>query len=68
MEIDGKLLITRLHTGEQEQIVSAFYENGKAVEISCTMASEKQLLGNIYIGKVKNILTNIEAAFVAVSN
>ncbi|MCI8598608.1 MAG: ribonuclease E/G [Lachnospiraceae bacterium] len=65
--MDGKLLITRLHTGEQEQIVSAFYENGKAVEISCTMASEKQLLGNIYIGKVKNILTNIEAAFVEIA-
>ncbi len=50
----------------QERILSAFYEDGKAVELSCFGASDTQLLGNIYIGKVKNIVKNIEAAFIEI--
>jgi ribonuclease G len=68
METEGKLLITRFYTKEQEQILSAFYENGKAVELSCTSAYENQLLGNIYVGKVKNIAANIEAAFIEIAD
>ncbi|MCI5624230.1 RNA-binding protein [Anaerostipes sp. 494a] len=46
------------------QIVSAWLENHKIVEFQCISSQEKSLVGNIYIGKVKNIVKNIRGAFV----
>lgn len=66
MEKNGKLLLIKQGEEAQERILSAFYEDGKAVELSCFGASDTQLLGNIYIGKVKNIVKNIEAAFIEI--
>ena len=63
---NGTLLITKLKRNGQEQIVSAFYEDAKAVELSCTTFRKGPLLGNIYVGKVKNIVPSIEAAFVEI--
>ncbi len=68
METRGKLLITEIQRGDKKQIVSAFYENGRAVELSCSPCEENQILGNIYIGKVKNIVSNIEAAFIEIGD
>lgn len=67
-EKNGTLLITKLNRNGREQIVSAFYEDGRAVELSCTQSRQGPLLGNIYVGKVKNILSNIEAAFVEIGS
>lgn len=67
-EKNGTLLITKLNTGVEEQVVSAFYEDGKLRELSCESQSETSLLGNIYVGKVKNIRTNIGAAFIEIAN
>lgn len=39
----------------------------KAVEIHCDDSSAGSLLGNIYIGKIKNIAKNIGAAFVEIA-
>ena len=66
MEQNGRLVITRQREQEKERVLSAFYEDGKAVELSCFGADEEQLLGSIYIGKVKNIVKNIEAAFIEI--
>lgn len=66
MEQNGKLVITRQRKQTGEQVLSAFYENGKAVELSCFDTGEEQLLGSIYIGKVQNIVKNIEAAFIEI--
>ena len=66
MEQNGKLVITRQRKQRGEQVLSAFYENGKAVELSCFDTGEEQLLGSIYIGKVQNIVKNIEAAFIEI--
>lgn len=68
MEQNGRLMITRQKEQEQERVLSAFYEDGKAVELSCFGREEKQLLGSIYIGKVKNIVKNIEAAFIEIED
>ncbi len=67
-EKNGTLFITKLNRNGREQIVSAFYEDGRAVELSCTQSRQGPLLGNIYVGKVKNILSNIEAAFVEIGS
>lgn len=67
-EKNGTLLITKLNTGVEEQIVSAFYEDGKLRELSCESPEQASLLGNIYVGKVKNIRTNIGAAFIEIAD
>ena len=70
MEEQGIFLVTRLPVRGQEQIVSAFYEQRQAVELSCQSpgAASGSLLGNIYVGKVKNILSNINAAFIEIAD
>ena len=52
----------------ENQIRSFFLEDGEIVEIHCASADEESagqhLLGNVYVGRVKNIVPNIGAAFV----
>ena len=38
----------------------------ECLEISCDIEEERSLIGNIYVGKVKNIVKNIDAAFVEI--
>ena len=68
MEEQGTFLVTKLPLNGKEWIVSAFYENGRAAELSCSPPGAGSLLGNIYVGKVKNILANINAAFVEIAD
>lgn len=60
--MEAKLIITR----KEHHIVSALFEEEKITELSVEAIEEKKLLGNIYTGKVKNIVKNINAAFVEV--
>lgn len=64
--MNRKLIITRL----KERIVTALLENEKVAEFHCYDVDEIQniQLGNIYIGRVKNIVANINAAFIEVCN
>lgn len=56
----------------EDQIRTFFLENDEIVEIHCAPADEesagRHLLGNIYVGKVKNIVPNIGAAFVEIES
>lgn len=63
--MNRKLIITKLN----EKIITAVIENEKIAELHCTEKPETQAiqLGNIYVGRVKNILANINAAFIEVS-
>lgn len=60
-----KLVITKLN----DKILTTLLENNEVAELHC-VCEEKQrkaaLLGNIYIGKVKNIVANINAAFIEI--
>ena len=47
-------------------VYSFLLHGGKAVEIHCDDDSAQSLLGNIYIGKIKNIAKNMGAAFVEI--
>ncbi len=38
----------------------------ECLEVSCDIEEERSLIGNIYVGKVKNIVKNIDAAFVEI--
>lgn len=56
----NKLIVTEWNA----QILTAFMENGKCRSLQIEPKEEQNLLGNIYIGKVKNIVKNINAAFI----
>lgn len=58
-----RLLITR----RNEQILSSLFEEQKLIQVNVEDAEKQTMLGNIYVGKVKNIVKNIEAAFVEIS-
>ena len=62
--MNRKLIITKL----REKIITAVLENEKIVEFHCSEENESQgiQLGNIYVGRVKNIVANINAAFIEV--
>ncbi len=54
--------------GEQQFIVSALYdENRKMTEVSLNGIEEDGILGNLYIGRVENIVKNLNAAFIRIS-
>lgn len=49
-------------------LADALYEDGRLMELSLIPEGKASVLGNIYIGKVKNIVKNIQAAFVEVAD
>lgn len=51
-------------TKQNKKIYSFLLQDGKAVEIHCDGIMAGSVIGNIYIGKIKNIAKNISAAFV----
>lgn len=52
----------------QEYIISALYdENKKMTEVIPELPEGSSLLGNIYIGRVENIVKNLNAAFIKIS-
>ena len=55
-----KLLITTLKQG----IVAAYYDNNRLLQANVEPKESESILGNIYLGQVKNIVKNINAAFV----
>lgn len=54
--------------GEQNFIVSALYdESRKMIEASLSSTDEEGILGNLYIGRVENVVKNLNAAFIRIS-
>lgn len=62
--MDSKLVITK----KENFIVSASFEGKDLVQVSLNASEEGGILGNIYLGKVKNIVKNINAAFVEIAD
>lgn len=60
----NQLIITHF----KDKLVSCFLENGELVQVNCEDTDTKGILGNIYVGKIKNIVKNINAAFVEIEN
>ncbi len=61
--MDNRLIITK----QKNYIISSFFEGKDMVQINMEQEETETLLGNIYLGKVKNIVKNINAAFVELS-
>lgn len=61
----NKVVITKIPS-LPDYIVTAQFEHDKLVLLDCDNRKEKSILNNIYIGKVKNLVPNIEAAFIEI--
>ena len=60
----NQLIITHF----KDKLVSCFFEDNELVQVNCEDTEKKSILGNIYVGKIKNIVKNINAAFVEIEN
>lgn len=60
--MDNKLIITK----QKQMVISSLFEENELVQINVEPDERTSLLGNIYVGKVKNIIKNINAAFVEI--
>ncbi len=60
----SKLIFIR----HREQIISGLIDGNDLVEVQAENATTGSLLGNIYKGKVQNIVKNINAAFIEIEN
>lgn len=49
-------------------IISSLLEEKEMIQVHIENEEEKSQIGNIYVGKVKNIVKNIDAAFVEIEN
>lgn len=62
--MNNKLIITK----QDNKIISAIYEANDMVQVNIDHTDYTSILGNIYIGKIKNIVKNINAAFVEIGD
>ena len=64
--MNRKWIITRL----EEKIITSVIEDDQVAELHCmdSAAGETVALGNIYVGKVKNIVQNIGGAFIEIGD
>lgn len=62
--MSNKLVIVK----KDQKIISSLLEGRELVQINVEDALTDSLLGNIYLGKVKNIVKNINAAFIEIAN
>ncbi len=56
----NQLVITR----EKHMIFTAWIESGRVCQLQIEDAAGEEVLNNIYVGKVRNVVKNINAAFV----
>jgi len=62
--MENKLVIVK----KDNVIISAFFEGKDMLQVSLNASKDEGILGNIYLGKVKNIIKNINAAFVEIED
>lgn len=59
-----KLIITK----GNHNIISSLYHDKEMIGVNVDQEGRESLLGNIYVGKVKNIVKNIGAAFIEIAD
>lgn len=61
------LLVTKLLRNDKTYIATALYQEKKLLEVHLERLNSENILGNIYIGRVKNIVKNLNAAFIEIA-
>ncbi|MCC8150819.1 MAG: hypothetical protein LIO96_05050 [Lachnospiraceae bacterium] len=63
-----KILITKMNIHGQDYLFSGLLEKGLLTEVRLErLQSPVSVLGNIYVGKVQNVVKNLNAAFVEIA-
>lgn len=68
--LSERIIITKAPLKEgwgQEFFLAAAFDEKRMTQIQVEAVSKSSILGNIYIGRVENIATNIQAAFVDIA-
>ncbi len=65
--VKNTLLITKLKQNNKEYIATALYQDKKMLEVTLEPVEQQSILGNIYVGRVKNIVKNLNAAFIEIA-
>lgn len=68
--LSERIIITKAPLKEgwgQEFFLAASFDEKRMTQIQVEAVSKSSILGNIYIGRVENIATNIQAAFVNIA-
>ena len=65
--MSNRIVITNETIEQKEYRIMALFEENRLAEVCCENVHEESVLGNIYIGKIKNIVPKINAAFVEIA-
>ena len=52
---------------KDNQVLSAYFQDKELIQVQADPYGTESILGNIYVGKVKNIVKNINAAFIEIA-
>lgn len=64
----SKLILTEMNYRNTPILVAALEKEGRICQLNPMSLNSDSILGNIFIGKVKNIQKNIQAAFIEIEN
>ncbi len=64
----SKLILTEMNYRNTPILVAVLEKEGRICQLNPMSLNSDSILGNIYIGKVKNIQKNIQAAFIEIEN
>ncbi len=64
----SKLIQTEMNYRNSPNLVAALEKEGRIFQLNTMSLNSDSIMGNIYIGKVKNIHKNIHAAFIEIVN
>lgn len=65
--LDRRIIITKVDIRKTSYFVTALFEDGRLCEADCMDSRQESLLGNIYIGRIRDIRQKIQAAFVEIA-
>lgn len=65
--MEQKLIITRLTRNQKNYTVCAMYEDRHLLEVSAQTEENESILGNIYVGRVKDVVKSLNAAFIEIA-
>ncbi|MBO5303552.1 MAG: ribonuclease E/G [Lachnospiraceae bacterium] len=65
--MSNRIIITKETIQEKDFLVTALFEENRLAEVSCDNLQNISILGNIYVGKIKQIVPKIGAAFIEIT-
>lgn len=63
----NKLLITKLERNNTAYITTALYSEKQLLELYLEPVEQESILNNIYVGRVKDVVKNLNAAFIEIA-